>query len=122
VAGSSAGAGLEGGRRPGAWRIVDYKTGTPLPASRLRRDLQLALYALGAREALELDPVDLEIVYLREDRRVVVPGGEDLIAEARRVVGEVAEGIRAGNREPHPERRRCGLCPYRAVCDASLAL
>jgi len=121
-AGSSAGAGLEGRRRPGAWRIVDYKTGSPLPASRLRRDLQLALYALGAREALELDPVDLEIVYLREDRRVVIPGGEDLIAEARRVVGEVAEGIRAGHLEPHPERRRCGLCPYRAVCDASLAL
>jgi CRISPR/Cas system-associated exonuclease Cas4 (RecB family) len=91
-------------------------------ASRLRRDLQLALYALGAREALGLDPVDLEIVYLREGRRVVVPGGQDLISEARRVVGEVAEGVRAGHREPHPERRRCSLCPYRAVCDASLAL
>ena len=122
VAGPSPGAGLEGSRRPAAWGIVDYKTGAPLPASRLRRDLQLALYALGARESLGLDPVDLEIVYLREDRRVVVPGGEDLIAEARRVVGEVAEGVRAGNREPRPERRRCSLCAYRAVCEASLAL
>jgi DNA helicase II / ATP-dependent DNA helicase PcrA len=120
--GSSDAGELEVSRRAGAWRIVDYKTGTPLPASRLRRDLQLALYALGAREALGLDPVDLEIVYLREGRRVVVPGGEDLISEARRVVGEVAEGVRAGNREAHPERRRCSLCPYRAVCEASLAL
>jgi CRISPR/Cas system-associated exonuclease Cas4 (RecB family) len=61
-------------------------------------------------------------VYLRDGRRVTVAGGEELVAEATRVLGEVAEGIRAGNREPRPERRRCSLCPYRAVCDASLAL
>ena len=118
----SDGGGLRGQGRPGAWRIVDYKTGAPLPAARLRRDLQLALYALGARDALGLDPVDLEIVYLREDKRVVVPGDDDLIAEASQVVGEVAAGVRAGNREPRPERRRCSLCPYRAVCESSLAL
>jgi DNA helicase II / ATP-dependent DNA helicase PcrA len=118
----SRGGGLNGERRAGAWRIVDYKIGAPLPAARLRRDLQLALYALGARQALGLDPVDLEIVYLRDGRRVTVAGGEELVAEATRVLGEVAEGIRAGNREPRPERRRCSLCPYRAVCDASLAL
>src|SRR5256885_400167 len=33
------GDGSEGG---GAWRIIDYKSGSPLPASRLRRDLQVA--------------------------------------------------------------------------------
>ncbi|MEP7105384.1 MAG: ATP-dependent DNA helicase, partial [Chloroflexota bacterium] len=120
-AGSKVG-GLRGQGRLGAWRIVDYKTGAPLPAARLRRDLQLALYALGARDALGLDPVDLEIVYLREDKRVVVPGDDELIAEASQVVGEVAAGIGAGNREPRPERRRCSLCPYRAVCESSLAL
>jgi CRISPR/Cas system-associated exonuclease Cas4 (RecB family) len=69
-----------------------------------------------------LDPVDLEIVYLREGRRVVVAAGEELIADAREVVSEVAAGIRAGNREARPERRRCSLCPYRAVCESSLAL
>ena len=120
--GSSSADELEVGGRPGAWRIVDYKTGAPLPASRLRRDLQLALYALAAKESLGLDPVDLEIVYLREGKRVLIPSDEELITDARRVVGEVAERIRAGNREPRPERRRCSLCPYRAVCDFALAL
>jgi len=120
--GSNHGGELEVGRRAGAWRIVDYKTGAPLPASRLRRDLQLALYALAAKESLGLDPVDLEIVYLRAGKRVLIPSGEDLVGEARRVLGEVAEGIRAGNREPRPERRRCSLCPYRTACDSALAL
>jgi len=103
-----------------AWRIVDYKTGAPVPASRLRRDLQLALYALGAREALGLDPVELEIVYLRDARRVKVPADSALLEEARRIGGEVAAAIREGDFEPRPERRRCQLCAYRLACDSAL--
>jgi DNA helicase-2/ATP-dependent DNA helicase PcrA len=104
----------------GAWRIVDYKTGTPIPASRLRRDLQLALYALGARDALALDPVELEIVYLRDGGHVVLPAGEALLDEARRIGGEVADAVRAGRFEARPERRRCALCAYRLACEAAL--
>jgi CRISPR/Cas system-associated exonuclease Cas4 (RecB family) len=100
--------------------IVDYKTGRPVPASRLRRDLQVALYALGARETLGLDPLELEIVYLREGRRVRLQATEDLLEEARRIGDEVAEGIRAGRFEARPERRKCSLCPYRLACEAAL--
>ncbi len=109
-----------GGWAPGGWRIVDYKTGNPLPASRLRRDLQLALYALGAKQELGLDPIELEIVYLKTGKRVVLPATEELLDEARRLAGEVVEGIRAGNFDPRPERRRCALCPYRLACPAAL--
>src|SRR5262249_22294908 len=80
----------------GAWRIVDYKSGSPVPASRLRRDLQLALYAVGARQALHLDPVELEIVYLKDGQRVVVTATDELLAEARKIGAEVADGIRSG--------------------------
>jgi RecB family exonuclease len=104
----------------GAWRIVDYKTGTPIPASRLRRDLQLALYALGARDALALDPVELEIVYLRDGGHVVLPADDALLDEARRIGGEVADAVRDGRFEARPERRRCALCAYRLACEAAL--
>jgi DNA helicase-2/ATP-dependent DNA helicase PcrA len=104
----------------GAWRIVDYKTGSPIPASRLRRDLQLALYALGAREALGLDPVELEIAYLRDGRHVVLPAEDELLDEARQIGAEVAAAARAGRFEPRPERRRCALCAYRLACEAAL--
>jgi DNA helicase II / ATP-dependent DNA helicase PcrA len=106
---------------PGAaWRIVDYKTGSPIPASRLRRDLQLALYGLGARDALGLEPVELEIVYLRDGGRVVLRADDGLLAEARRIGGEVAEAVRAGRFEARPERRRCALCAYRLTCEVAL--
>jgi DNA helicase-2/ATP-dependent DNA helicase PcrA len=105
------------------WRIVDYKTGRPLPASRLRRDLQLALYGLGARRGLELDgarPVELQIVYLRDGRRVGIEADQDLLEEAERIGCEVAEGVAAGRFEARPAARRCTLCPYRLACDAAL--
>jgi DNA helicase-2/ATP-dependent DNA helicase PcrA len=103
-----------------AWRIIDYKSGRPVPASRLRRDLQLALYALGARTALGLDPVELEIAHLRDGTRLAVPAGEALLDEARHAGDEVADGVRAGRFEPRPERRRCSLCAYRLTCEAAL--
>ena len=104
----------------GPWRILDYKSGTPVPASQLRRDLQLALYALGAREALGLDPAELEIIYLRDGRRVVLPATDELVEEARGIAAEVAAGVAAGRFEPRPERRRCSLCAYRLACPAAL--
>ena len=39
-------------RTDDGWRIIDYKSGRPV--ARRRRDLQVALYALGAGSALQL--------------------------------------------------------------------
>ena len=123
-AGGGGGADREGGtagqRR---WRIIDYKTGNPQPASRLRRDLQLALYAVGARSLPEVEAnqaLELEIVYLRDGRRVVLEATPELLEEARRIGSEVAEGVRSGRFEARPERRRCALCAYRLACEAAL--
>jgi superfamily I DNA/RNA helicase/RecB family exonuclease len=107
-------------RPDGAWRIVDYKSGSAVPASRLRRDLQLALYALGARQALDLHPLDMEIVYLRDGRRVTIEATEELLEGAARLGRDVAAAVSAGSFEPRPERRRCGLCPYRLACASAL--
>jgi DNA helicase II / ATP-dependent DNA helicase PcrA len=112
------------GRAPngeaGTWRIIDYKTGDPIPASRLRRDLQLALYALGAKRALGLGELELEIVYLKDSSRVVLPAGAELLAEAEQIGSAVAAGVTSGSFEPRPERRRCALCAYRLACPAAL--
>ena len=121
VVGSRKGsdAGSKGAGQ-GPWLVVDYKTGSPAPRSHLRRDLQLALYALGARQALGLDPLELEIVYLKTGRRVRVPADAELLEEARRIGTEVADGVRQGRLEARPERRRCQLCPYRLACSEAL--
>ncbi|GAC1512320.1 MAG: hypothetical protein NVS1B3_15980 [Candidatus Dormibacteraceae bacterium] len=100
------------------WRIVDYKSGRPL--TRKRRDLQVALYALGATTALRLDPIELEVVYLASGESVKVEKVSALVAEATTQAAEVAEGVKAGRFEARPERRRCRLCPYRLACAEAL--
>jgi RecB family exonuclease len=105
-------------RTEGGWRIVDYKTGRPV--GRARRDLQVALYGLGAAGALGLEAAELEIVYLASGTRVSLEGVESLKAEATRIASDVAGGIRSGRFDPQPERRKCRLCPYRLACTAAL--
>jgi len=99
-------------RTEGGWRIVDYKSGRPI--ARRRRDLQVALYALGARSALALDPVELEVVYLASGETVHIDGAAALVRDAE------AEGVRAGAFAARPERRRCRLCAYRLACTDAL--
>ena len=106
----------------GGWLLVDYKTGSPLPASKLRRDLQLALYALAARSGLAgpAEPIELEIAYLKTGRSVRIPAGHGLLEEAAEAGAGVAKGVTAGRYEPRPERRRCRLCAYRSACEEAL--
>ena len=105
-------------RTDAGWRIIDYKSGRPV--ARRRRDLQVALYALGASSALQLAPLELEVVYLATGTSIHVDGVDRLMREAEAEGAEVAEGIRAGHFEARPERRRCRLCPYRLACADAL--
>jgi len=107
-------------RTESGWRILDYKTGRPV--SRNRRDLQVALYAMGAEAALGVDSrgLELDVVYLASGDTLSLERPDALIAEARRQGTEVAEGVRAGRFDAKPDRRRCRLCPYRLACADAL--
>jgi RecB family exonuclease len=105
-------------RTDAGWRIIDYKSGRPV--ARSRRDLQVALYALGAASALHLEPLQLEVIYLASGETLRLERPEALVAEAQKQGSEVAEGARAGRFEARPERRRCRLCPYRLACAEAL--
>jgi DNA helicase-2/ATP-dependent DNA helicase PcrA len=105
-------------RTDSGWRILDYKSGRPV--TRGRRDLQVALYAMGAASALHLDPVQLEVVYLASGETLQLERPDALVAEAQKQGAEVAESVRAGRFEARPDRRRCRLCPYRLACAEAL--
>jgi RecB family exonuclease len=105
-------------RTESGWRIIDFKSGRPV--ARRKRDLQLALYALGATSALRLEPVQAQVVYLASGEKVNVAKLEGLVSSARQESQAVVEGIKAGHFEARPERRRCRLCPYRLACADAL--
>jgi DNA helicase-2/ATP-dependent DNA helicase PcrA len=97
--------------------IVDYKTGRPKKDTDAKRDLQLSLYALAAKEILELEPARLVFHYLQDNQRQETTRDAKQLDEAQKVVQEAAADIRAGE---FPPKRGflCRNCAYKPICPA----
>ncbi|MFL5846657.1 MAG: ATP-dependent helicase [Solirubrobacteraceae bacterium] len=103
----------------GRYELIDYKTGRPKSASQLREDVQLSLYAVGAREAWQVDAGQQSYLYVLDDEKVPVPTEEidrDWISDT---VFEVADGILGQGFEPTPSYAACSICDYRIACPAA---
>jgi DNA helicase-2/ATP-dependent DNA helicase PcrA len=104
----------------GEYELIDYKTGRPKSAAQLADDVQLSLYAVGAREAWRLEASSQAYYYLLDDQKVAVPSDEGDRGEwVREVATEVAEGILSQGFEPTPSFAACSICDYRLVCPAA---
>ncbi len=104
----------------GGYELIDYKTGRPKTPEQLSDDVQLSLYAVGAREAWHLESSEQAYYYLLDDQKVAVPAGEGSRADwVCDVATEVAEGIQSQGFEPTPSFAACSICDYRLVCPAA---
>jgi len=103
----------------GEYELIDYKTGRPKTAAQLADDVQLSLYAVGARESWQLEASRQAYYYLLDDEKVAVPDDGDRGEWVCEVATEVAEGIRAQGFEPTPSYAACSVCDYRLVCPAA---
>ena len=104
----------------GEYELIDYKTGRPKSAAQLAEDVQLSLYAVGARESWRLEASRQAYYYLLDDQKVAVPADEGDRGEwVREVAMEVAEGILSQGFEPTPSFAACSMCDYRLVCPAA---
>ncbi len=97
--------------------IIDYKTGKPKKDSEAKRDLQLSLYALAAKEIFEWNPVRLVFYYLQNNQIQVTTRDAKQLDEAQKIVLEAAADIRAGEFPPKPGFV-CRNCAYKPICPA----
>jgi DNA helicase-2/ATP-dependent DNA helicase PcrA len=104
----------------GAYELIDYKTGRPKSAAQLADDVQLSLYAVGARESWHLDASRQAYYYLLDDEKVAVLDDDGERGEwVCEVATEVAEGIQSQGFEPTPSLSACSICDYRLICPAA---
>lgn len=104
----------------GQYELIDYKTGRPKSSTQLAEDVQLSVYALGAREAWELEASRQAYYYLLDDEKVSLPEGSGERTQwVRETAAEVAEGILAQEFEPTPSFAACSTCDYRLLCPAA---
>jgi ATP-dependent DNA helicase UvrD/PcrA len=97
--------------------IVDYKTGKPKKDADARKDLQLSIYALAAKEIFELNPVRLVFHYLQNNQVQVTTRDAKQLDEAHKIVLEAAADIRAGEFRAKPGFV-CRSCAYKPICPA----
>jgi len=98
--------------------IVDYKTGKPKKPTDARKDIQLSIYSLAAKEILELNPLRLVFHYLQNNERQETARDSKQLDEAQKIVQEVAADIRAGYFPPKPGPFQCKSCAYQPICPA----
>jgi len=97
--------------------IVDYKTGKPKLEPQADKSLQLSLYALAAREVLDLNPVRLVFYNLQTNAPAITTREEKQLNQARETVQEVADEIRAGQFPARPGFL-CKSCEFQPLCPA----
>jgi DNA helicase II / ATP-dependent DNA helicase PcrA len=97
--------------------IVDYKTGKPKKEADARKDLQLSIYALAAKEIFEWNPVRLAFHYLQNNQILVTTRDAKQLDEAEKIVQDTAGNIRAGE-FPAKIVFACRSCAYKPICPA----
>jgi DNA helicase-2/ATP-dependent DNA helicase PcrA len=103
----------------GGYELIDYKTGRPKTPAQLREDVQLSLYAVGARESWQLDAASQAYYYVLDDEKVPVERSGDDRDWITDTVFTVADGILGQGFEPTPSWAACSMCDYRIACPAA---
>ena len=81
------------GRRATTSAIIALSIRRPKSEAQLRDDVQLSLYALAAREAWDVESPVQSYLYVLDDQKVPLPGGDVDAGRIGETVLEVADGI-----------------------------
>ncbi len=101
--------------------IVDFKTGNE---RRLEEELmlQVRLYTVAAREALDLDVQKACVHFLDEkkDGRVEIPTDRRELEEAMRTIGRAIKGVTGRHFDRTPsDGKACRECDWKRLCPSS---
>ena len=102
---------------PGEEEIVDYKTGKPRDANKVRKDWQLSAYALAAREVFDWNPAKLTFHFLQSNEPVSATCEDKQLKKLCSEIQEAAADIRAGEFPAKPGFA-CRTCDYESICPA----
>ncbi len=102
---------------PGEEEIVDYKTGKPRDEAKAKKDIQLSVYALAAREVFDWNPARLTLHFLQSNQPVSATRDDKQLKKVRADIQEAAADIRAGEFPAKPGFA-CRFCDYESICPA----
>ena len=101
----------------GEEEIVDYKTGKPQTEDKAKKDVQLSVYALAAREVFDWNPARLTLYFLQTNQAVSTTRDDKKLNKVRSEIQEAAADIRAGEFPAKPGFW-CRTCDFESICPA----
>ena len=104
-------------------RIIDFKTTMPRSQEEVDLDMQLSIYTLASGEAFKKEAKELVMLYLHDEEltEVHTVRSKSELATAAKTIQLFSDRIASGDYVPTPSVKKCRSCPYRRVCDASVA-
>ncbi len=104
----------------GTYEVIDYKTHAEMwDQNRIDSDLQLTLYAVGAKEALSIEASSLSYFFLAHNKVVTTQRSEKDKKEALKELEKTAEKIEKGDFTPNTSQ--CYRCDFKSSCKYSVA-
>jgi RecB family exonuclease len=106
----------------GGVELIDYKTGGAWAPEDVESSLQLSIYALGCRDALDLGrPERVTLSFVEHGLRFSAERTEDALDDVREGLAMRAREIRGSDFMPTPSSRACGWCDFTAICQSRAA-
>ncbi len=101
----------------GAVELIDYKTGGASRPQEAEASLQLSIYALACRDALDLGlPERVTLYAVEHGQRSSADRTDAGLDTVRADLASRARQIRGSEFSPTPSQRSCGWCDFTALC------
>ncbi len=98
----------------GTYEIIDYKTGKS-GSYDVKKDLQLSVYALAARDSLKIPVSRYSLIFLENGEWVTATRSEADIKKCIETITSVSQEIALSEFSATPGFH-CNFCPYRMIC------
>jgi RecB family exonuclease len=103
----------------GAVELIDYKTGRAGPPEEVESSLQLSIYALACRDALDLGrPERVTLYFVEQGARLSAERTDAALDGLRTGLAARARQIRGSDFVPTPSSHSCGWCDFAPMCEA----
>jgi len=100
----------------GGYELIDYKTGSSNGKNEVKKEIQLAVYALGARKNWQLEPERLTYYFIKTGKKVSLNVAEVDLEATEQLIADALESIIAGNFAPKEDFFHCQHCDYELIC------
>ncbi len=99
----------------GTWEIIDYKTGAEISREQMADSLQMGIYGIGMKRALDLEPDKITFWFLSRMKKVTFP--YDLSREENVISTLKSVGLKILKEEFSPNTANCPFCSLKKWCE-----